>query len=212
MPSPNENQAVYLLRRLRADTTRQEAEKAAKALIEQIRAQGAELTIEGVLRTALASHPDQDAFSAVQIMAQEIARAGASNSEVQRLFSAAVAKEEQRLAPFDEACAIRLEQIKDAIDQAHRVHREKILGQDRDERRWKSYTDKGLSREEILKLEIREPNPNRDFLAERNQWAAEFKQTIQALTSERDAIYRFKNTRYERALPESVLALVEVQA
>ena len=209
MPTPNQVQAANLLRRLRADTTRQEAEKAAKALIEQIRAQGANLTVQGVLQTALAAHPDQDAFSAVQSMAQEIARAIASNSEVQRLFSAAEASEEQRLAPYDAACEKRTTEIQELLDAAQRNYRSKIMNQDATERRWRRYVDKGLSRDEILKLEIPEPNKDRDFVAERNAWGFELEETTQALTSERDAIHRFQQARSENALPASVLSLVE---
>jgi hypothetical protein len=208
MPNPNQVQAINLLRRLRADSTRQEAEKAAKALIEQIRAHGASLTVQGVVRTALASHPDQDAFSAVQTMAQEIALAGASNSEVQRLFNAAADAEEIRLGPFDAACAKRGDEIQNLLEAAHLDYRSKLLGQDRLERLWKSYADKGLTRDEILKLQIPEPIPGRDFVAERNAWGFELEQTTQALTTERDAITRFKYSRNENALPASVLALV----
>jgi hypothetical protein len=166
------------------------------------------LTVQGVVRTALASYPDHDAFSAVQTMAQEIARAGASNSEVQRLFNAAADAEEIRLGPFDAACAKRGDEIQNLLEAAHLDYRSKLLGQDRLERLWKSYADKGLTRDEILKLQIPEPIPGRDFVAERNAWGFELEQTTQALTTERDAITRFKYSRNENALPASVLALV----
>jgi hypothetical protein len=211
MPNPNHTQAVNLLRRLRADSTRQEAEKAAKALIEQIRAHGASLTIQGVVRTALASHPDHDAITAVQRMAQEIAHAGASNSEVQRLFNAAAAAEEIRLGPFDAACAKRGDEIQNLLEAAHLDYRSKIMSQDFEERRYKSYTDKGLVLHEIAALGIPAPvtRSDEEKRNERNAWGFELEQTTQALTTERDAITRFKYSRNENALPASVLALVE---
>ena len=209
MPSPNETQAINLTRRLRADSTRREAEKAANALIEQIRAQGANLTVQGVVRTALAAHPDQDAFSAVEIMAQEIAHASASNSEVQRLFNAAAAAEEIRFANIDRACAKRVAEIQEQLEAAHRDYRSKILNQDAVELRWRRYVDKGLSREEILKMEIPEPNPDRDFVTERNAWGRELESVTSGLLEERDTIQAFKTSRNENALPETVLALVE---
>lgn len=211
MPTPNQVQAVNLLRRLRADTTRQEAEKAAKALIEQIRAQGASLTVQGVLQTALAAHPDQDAFSAVQSMAQDVKRVQANDLTLKSIFDAAEASEEQRLVPVDAACSTRLAQIQDAIEGAHRDHRSKILNQDFAERRYKIYTDKNLLAHEIAALGIPAPvnRSDEEKRDERNAWGFELEQTTQALTSERDAIHRFKQTRNENALPQSVLALVE---
>ena len=209
MPSPNETQAINLTRRLRGDSTRREAEKAANALIEQIRAQGANLTVQGVVRTALAAHPDQDACSAVEIMAQEIAHASASNSEVQRLFNAAAAAEEIRFANIDRACAKRVAEIQEQLEAAHRDYRSKILNQDAVERRWRRYVDKGLSREEILKMEIPEPNPDRDFVTERNAWGRELESVTSGLLEERATIQAFKTSRNEKALPETVLALVE---
>lgn len=209
MPTPNETQAVNLLRRLRADPLRAEAEKAAKALIEQIRAQGANLTVHGVLHTALAAHPDQDVFTAVQSMAKQIAHAEACNSEAQRIFKAAAAAEEIRLAPIDAACAKRGDEIQELLEAAHRDYRSKISNQDAPERRWRAYADKGLTSDEIKALGIPEPDHGRDFVAERNQWGVELEQAIQPLITERDTIIRFRRSRNENALPPSVLALVE---
>lgn len=73
MTNPNQTQAINLLRRLRSDSTRPEAEEAAKALIGQIQAQGAMLTVKGVLRTAVAASPNDDASTAVQKMTEQVA-------------------------------------------------------------------------------------------------------------------------------------------
>jgi hypothetical protein len=209
MPSPNQVQAINLLRRLRADSTRQEAEKAAQAIVEKVQGVALALTAQAVLQTAIASYPDETISNALTRLGAEVDHSREQDRQLQAIFADAIKSEEQRLAPFDTTCTTRLAQIRAEIDQAHRDHRSKLLGQDRDERRWMSYTDKGLSREEILKLEIPEPNPNRDFLAERNQWATELEQTTRALTTERETIQRFKYSRNENALPATVLALVE---
>ncbi len=211
MPTPNETQAVNLLRRLRADSTRQEAEKSAKALIGRIQAQGATLTVQGVLHTALAANPDQDVLAAVQAMAEQIAHAEACNAQVQRLFDAAAAAEEIRLAPIDAGCTKRLEEIQELLDEAQRDYKAKLLNQDFAERRLKTYTDKGLVRHEIEALGIPFPEPRSDQakIEERNQWGFELQEVTQRLTGERDTIIRFKRTRNENGLPAAVLALVE---
>lgn len=149
MPSPNETQAVNLLRRQRTDPLRPEAQKAAKALVNRIQGVALAMTAQSVMRVAIAQHPEAGVFAAIERMAQDMERAQANDVTLKAIFDAAEASEEQRLAPFDAACTTRLEQIQDELEQAHRDHRSKILGQDRLERLWKSYTDKGLTRDEI---------------------------------------------------------------
>lgn len=209
MPSPNETQAVHLLRRQRADPLLPEAQKAAKALVNRIQGVALGMTVQSVMRVAIAQHPEAGVFAAIERMAQDMERAQANDVTLKAIFDAAEASEEQRLATFDAACAKRIEEIQTLLDAAQLDYRSKLLGQDRLERIWKSYTDKGLMRDEILKLQIPEPIPGRDFVAERNAWGFELEKTIQPLTTERDAILCFKQTRNETALPATVHALVE---
>ena len=212
MQGPNQVQAVNLLRRVRADPLRPEAEKAAKALIGKIQWLASGMTVQGVIRVAISQHPEAGVFAAIERLGQDVERAQANEGTLKAIFDAAEASEEQRLAPFDAACAKRLEEIQTLLEAAHRDYRSKILNQDFPERRYKTYTDKGLTAAEIAAVGIPEPIRGRDFVAERNQWGLELEQTTQPLNSERDAILRFKHTRNESALPGSVLALVESEA
>jgi hypothetical protein len=209
MPNPNQIQALNLLRRLRADPACEDARKAAQAIVEKVQGVALALTAQAVLQTAIASYPDESIRDALKRLGEEVDHSRRQDRQLQAFFADAIKSEEQRLAPFDAACTTRLAQIQDAIDEAHRDHRSKILGQDREERRWRVYANRGLSIEEIKALGINPPNYDRDLIAERNAWAIELKQNTQALTTERDAIHRFKHTRNENALPQSVLALVE---
>lgn len=212
MQGPNQVQAVNLLRRVRADPLRPEAEKAAKALIEKIQGVSLGMSVQGVIRVAISQHPEAVVFAAIERLGQDVERAQANEGTLKAIFDAAEASEEQRLAPFDAACAKRVEEIQTLLEAAYRDYRSKILNQDFPERRYKSYVDKGLTAAEIKALSIPEPIYGRDFVAERNQWGFELDQTIQPLTTERDAILRFKHTRNENALPGSVLAMVESEA
>lgn len=209
MPNPNEIQAVNLLRRLRADPSHPEAKKAAKALIEKIQGVALTLTVPGVLQAAIARHPDAGAPDAIERMNAEVDRAQQADAELQRIFAAAIALEEQRLAPYDAACAKRGEEIQELLIEAQRAYRSKIMNQDLVERRYKSFIDKGLTANEIKELGIPAPIHGRDFVAERNAWGFELEQTTQPLIAERDVILRFKNSRNEQALPPSVLAMLE---
>jgi hypothetical protein len=212
MPSPNQIQAINLLRRVRSDPMREEAKKAAQAIVDKVQGVALDLTPQRILQTAIASFPDETISDALARLSAEVDRSRDQDRQLQAFFAAAHQAEEQRLAPIDAACAIRMEQIQVLLEATQKDYRSKIMTQDATECRWRRYVDKGLSREEILKLEIPEPTPGRDFMAERNEWGRELEQTTQALTSERDAIHRFRRTRNENALPQSVLALVEVQA
>lgn len=209
MQGPNQVQAVNLLRRVRADPLRPEAEKAAKALIEKIQGVALGMTVQGVIRVAISHHPEAGVFAAIERLVQDVERAQANESTLKAIFDAAEASEEQRLTPFDCACAQRVDEIQQLLESAHRDYRSKIMLQDLPEKRYKSFADKGLTAVEIKALGIPEPTYGRDFVAERNQWGFELEQTTRALTTERDAILRFKHTRNENALPPLVLALVE---
>lgn len=211
MQGPNETQAINLTRRVRADPLRPEAEKAAKALIEKIQGVALGLTVQGVIRVAISQHPDAGVFAAIERLGQEVEHAQANEGTLKAIFDAAEASEEQRLAPFDAACAMRVEEIQALLEAAHLDYRSKIMNQDLPERRYKSYVARGLTADEIKALDVPAPNYGRDFVAERNQWGFELEQTTQALTTERDAIQQFKHSRNEQALPDSVLALVQTQ-
>lgn len=209
MPTPNQVQGINLLRRQRADPLLPEAQKAAKALVNRIQGVALGMTVQSVMRVAIAQHPEAGVFAAIERMAQDMERAQANDVTLKAIFDAAEASEEQRLAPFDAACTTRLAQIQDELDQCNRGHRSKLLGQDRVERRWREYVLKGLTADEIKALGIPEPIYDRDFVAERNQWANELEQITRALISERGEIHRFKHTRNENALPANVLEMVE---
>lgn len=211
MTNPNQTQAINLLRRLRADSTRPEAEKAAKALIGQIQAQGAMLTVKGLVRTAVAASPNDDASTAVKKMAAQVAMSFSQNAEVQRIFNDAANLEEVRLAPFDAACAQRDAEIKELLEAAHGGYRLRIMNQDLPERRWQSYVVKGLTTAEIKALNIPEPVHGRDLVAERNAWGFELEQVTQTLKAERAALEDFKHSRNENALPAWMLALVQAK-
>lgn len=212
MQGPNQVQAVNLLRRVRADPLLPEAQESAKALIEKIQGVALGMTVQGVIRVAISQHPEAGVFAAIERLGQDVERAQANEGTLKAIFDAAEVSEEQRLAQFDQACAKRIEEIQMLLEAAYRDYRSKIMNQDFPERRYKSYVDKGLTAAEIKGLSIPEPIYGRDFVAERNQWGFELDQTIQPLTTERDAILRFKHTRNENALPGSVLALVEGEA
>lgn len=207
--NPNETQAVNLLRRLRADPLRREAEKAAKNLIGKLQGVAMGLTVQGVMRAAIARHPDAGVFAAIERMTQQVDDSQAADEQMQQIFDVAEALEEQRFAPLDAACKKRVEEIGDLLGEAQRDYRSKIMNQEAPEKRWKSYVDRGLTTDEIKKLGIPEPVYGRDLVAERNQWGFELEQTTQPLITARDAIIRVKYTRNETALPGSVLALVE---
>lgn len=212
MQGPNQVQAENLLRRVRADPLFPEAQESAKALIEKIQGVALGMTAQGVVRVAISQHPEAGVFAAIERLGQDVERAQANEGTLKAIFDAAEASEEQRLAPFDAACAKRIEEIQMLLETAQRNYRSLILNQDLPERRYKSYVDKGLTVDEIKALGIPQPTYGRDFVAERNQWGFELDQTIQPLTTERDAILRFKHTRNENALPGSVLAMVESEA
>lgn len=209
MPSPNETQAQNILRRIAQDPTRIEAQEAAKALIDQIRGIAQGLTVESVLHVACTESQGDDSLTAVMRMDRKVVDAHAADLVFREIFKAARQAEEQRLAPYDAACAKRGEEIQELLNEAQREYRSKILNQDLVERRWRSYVEKGLTANEIKALNIPEPIHGRDFVAERNAWGFELEQTTQALTTERNAILRFKYSRNENALPDSVLAMVE---
>ena len=209
MQGPNQVQAVHLLRRVRADPQLAEAEKAAKALIEKIQGVALRMTVQGVIRDAISQHPEAGVFAAIERLGQDVKRAQANEGTLKAIFDAAEASEAQRLAPFDAACAKRVEDIQGLLEAAQRDYRSKIMHQDLPERRYKMYADRGLTAAEIKALDIPEPNYDRDYVAERNAWGFELDQTIQPLIAERDAIIHFRRSRNENALPGSVLALVE---
>ena len=212
MQGPNQVQAVNLLRRVRADPLRPEAEKAAKALIEKIQGVALGMTVQGVIRVAISYHPEAGVFAAIERLGQDVERAQANEGTLKAIFDAAEVSEEQRLAPFDVACAKRGDEIQELLKAAHRDYRSKISNQDAPERRWRAYADKGLTSDEIKARGIPEPDHGRDFVAERNQWGVELEQTIQPLITERDTIIRFRYSRNENALPASMLALVASEA
>lgn len=212
MQGPNETQAINLTRRLRADPLLPEAQEAAKALIGKIQGAALGMTVQGVMRVAIWQHPEAGVFAAIERLGQDVERAQANEGTLKSIFDAAEVSEEQRLAPFDAACAKRIKEIQTLLEAAHLDHRSKIMNQDLPERRYRSYVNKGLTAAEIKALDIPEPNYGRDFVAERNQWGFELEQATQVLTTERDAILRFKHSRNENALPASVLALVESEA
>ena len=209
MQGPNQVQAVHLLRRVRADPQLAEAEKAGKALIEKIQGVALRMTVQGVIRDAISQHPEAGVFAAIERLGQDVKRAQANEGTLKAIFDAAEASEAQRLAPFDAACAKRVEDIQGLLEAAQRDYRSKIMNQDLPERRYKMYADRGLTAAEIKALNIPEPNYDRDYVAERNAWGFELDQTIQPLIAERDAIIHFRRSRNENALPGSVLALVE---
>lgn len=212
MASPNETQAQNILRRIAQDPTRIEAQKAAKALIDQIRGIAQGLTVESVMHVACTESQDDDSLTAVMRLDRKVVDAHAADLAFREIFKAARQAEEQRLAPFDAACAMRVEEIQKLLEAAQLDYRSKIMTQDMPERRYRSYVARGLTAAEIKALDIPEPTYGRDFVAERNQWGFELEQTIQPLITERDVIQQFKHSRNEQALPDSVLALVAGEA
>ncbi len=211
MANANETQAQNILRRIAQDPTRIEAQKAAKALIDQIRGIAQGLTVESVLHVACAESQDDDSLTAVMHLDRKVVDAHAADLAFREIFKVAHQAEEQRLAPFDAACTKRIEAIQALLEAAHLDYRSKILNQDFPERRYKSYVDKGLTAAEIKALDIPEPIHGRDFVAERNQWGFELEQVTRQLTTERDTLEAFKHSRNEKALPDSVLGLVQTQ-
>jgi hypothetical protein len=211
MANANATQAQNILRRIAQDPTRIEAQKAAKALIDQIRGIAQGLTVESVLHVACAESQDDDSLTAVMRLDRKVVDAHAADLAFREIFKAAHQAEEQRLAPFDAACAKRGDEIQKLLEAAHLDYRSKILNQDFPERRYKSYVDKGLTAAEIKALDIPEPIHGRDFVAERNQWGFELEQVTRQLTTERDTLEAFKHSRNEKALPDSVLGLVQTQ-
>jgi hypothetical protein len=211
MPNPNQVQAVNLLRRLRANPARQEAQKAAQALVEKVQGVALALTSQAVLQIAIARHPDETISDALALLDLEVDHSREQSRQLQAVFADAIKSEEQRLAPFDAACAKRGDEIQKLLEAAHLDYRSKIKHQDAAERRYKIYTNKGLLRHEIAALGIPAPvnRSDEEKRNERNAWGCELEQFTQALTSERDAILDFKRTRNENALPATVLALLE---